>query len=104
MRSHQSEDVLAHPGQADLTSHVDFAALATVARRAGLHTDLKTQGDFLLGLGLLERAGRLGAKASSEGRTAISQAVERLAGPDQMGTLFKVLSITANADRRDERP
>lgn len=99
LRHHLSEDVLAHPGQADLTSHVDFAALAAVAKRAGLHTDLTTQGDFLLGLGLLERAGRLGAQASQEGRAAISHAVERLAGPDQMGALFKVLAITADAGR-----
>jgi SAM-dependent MidA family methyltransferase len=103
LRRHQSEDVLAHPGKADLTSHVDFAVLANAARCAGLQTDLTTQGDFLLGLGLLERAGRLGAQASPEGRTAISQAVARLAGPDQMGNLFKVLSITVSADWRNER-
>lgn len=99
LRRHLSEDVLAHPGQADLTSHVDFAALAAIAKRAGLHTDLATQGDFLLGLGLLERAGRLGAQASQEGRATISHAVERLAGPDQMGALFKVLAITADASK-----
>ncbi len=91
---HGFDDPLAHPGQADLTAHVDFAALAGKARRAGLETSLLPQGDFLLGLGLLERAGRLGAAADAGGRQAIRDAVDRLAGPDQMGTLFKALTVT----------
>jgi len=93
VRRHQPEDVLANPGHADLTSHVDFAALAAAARLEGLAAHFATQGDFLLRLGLLERAGRLGASADEAGREAIRSQVERLAGPDQMGTLFKVIAI-----------
>jgi SAM-dependent MidA family methyltransferase len=52
-----------------------------------------TQGSFLLAMGLLERAGNLGANADEAGRDAISAQVERLAGPDQMGDLFKVLAV-----------
>lgn len=96
VRRHAYDDVLAHPGGADVTSHVDFEALARVARRHGLATALTTQGDFLLGLGLLERAGRLGAGKSETVQESIRDAVERLAGPDQMGTLFKVLMVTNN--------
>lgn len=90
---HAYDDPLAHPGEADLTAHVDFAALATVARRAGLETGFATQGDFLLRMGLLERAGALGANADQATRARLSGEVERLAGPDRMGTLFKVLAI-----------
>jgi SAM-dependent MidA family methyltransferase len=54
---------------------------------------LTTQGEFLLSMGLLERAGLLGSQASEEARQTISDAVERLAGPDAMGTLFKILKI-----------
>jgi SAM-dependent MidA family methyltransferase len=93
LRKHAFTDVLAEPGEADLTAHVDFAALAVVARSAGLDAHLTTQGDFLLALGLLQRAGQLGAPLDEAGRQSISDAVERLAGPDQMGTLFKVLAI-----------
>lgn len=93
LRKHAFHDVLADPGEADLTAHVDFAALASVARAAGLDAHLTTQGDFLLALGLLQRAGQLGAALDEAGRTALQQAVERLAGPDQMGTLFKVLAV-----------
>lgn len=93
VRRHRSEDVFASPGEADLTSHVDFAALATVARGHGLDARLTTQGEFLLGMGLLERAGRLGHAADDAAREKIVADVERLAGPEQMGNLFKVLTI-----------
>jgi SAM-dependent MidA family methyltransferase len=90
---HAYDDPLAHPGEADLTAHVDFSALAAVARHAGLDAHLATQGDFLLDMGLLERAGSLGAKADEATRKRLSSEVERLAGPDHMGTLFKVLAV-----------
>ncbi len=90
---HAYDDPLAHPGEADLTAHVDFSALAATARQAGLDSHFATQGDFLLDMGLLERAGSLGAKADEATRRRLSDEVERLAGPDHMGTLFKVLAV-----------
>jgi len=93
VRKHRSEGVFDNPGEADLTSHVDFSALAAVARSHGLEAHTATQGEFLLGMGLLERAGRLGQAADEAAREKIAADVERLAGPDQMGELFKVLAI-----------
>ncbi len=93
LRNHEFDGVLEHPGEADLTAHVDFARLAEVATGHGLETALSTQGQFLLDQGLLERAGQLGSDKDEAGREAIRNAVERLAGPDQMGELFKVLSV-----------
>jgi SAM-dependent MidA family methyltransferase len=93
IRAHAYEHVLASPGEADLTAHVDFAVLAAVARSQGLAAHLTTQGDFLLQIGLLERAGLLGARADAAAREKISAAVERLAGPQAMGELFKVLAV-----------
>ncbi len=93
VRRHRPEDVLANPGEADVTTHVDFAALAEAARMEGLEPRLTTQGAFLLDLGLLERAGRLGAGLDEAGREALRGQAERLAGPDQMGSLFKVLAV-----------
>lgn len=94
LRRHRYEDVLASPGEADLTSHVDFAALAAAARAHGLAAQCATQGTFLLAMGLLERAGNLGASADEAGREKIRSEVERIAGPDAMGELFKVLAVT----------
>ena len=95
IRGHKFADVLARPGETDLTAHVDFSALARRASAEGaeVHGPMD-QGNFLVALGLLERAGRLGAKADQETREKLRLAVERLAGPDQMGTLFKAMSIT----------
>jgi NADH dehydrogenase [ubiquinone] 1 alpha subcomplex assembly factor 7 len=93
MRGHAFADPLAAPGEADLTAHVDFTALAAAARVAAVHGPI-AQRDFLLPLGLLQRASRLGANADMATRDSLAAAVDRLAGTDQMGTLFKVLAIT----------
>lgn len=93
---HRYEDVLASPGEADLTSHVDFAALDRAARAQGATVaGPLPQGQFLLELGLLERAGALGAGKSPDVQQTIQQSVDRLAGggDNQMGNLFKVLCI-----------
>jgi SAM-dependent MidA family methyltransferase len=94
---HRHDDVLAHPGEADITAHVDFARLRAVADRCGLKTSLSEQGRFLLDMGILERAGQLGANIDEDGRQALQDAVERLAGPDRMGGLFKVLAVASPA-------
>jgi SAM-dependent MidA family methyltransferase len=96
VRSHAPVDPLARPGEADLTALVDFEALARAALRAGAvpHGPVE-QGDFLLRLGLAERAGRLGADKDRSTRDGISADVQRLIGTDEMGSLFKVLAVTA---------
>jgi SAM-dependent MidA family methyltransferase len=94
LRLHAFDHPLAHPGEADLTSHVDFHALARVARSHGLKASLREQGQWLLDMGLLARAGSLGHRKSEAEQSAIADAVERLAGPDQMGRLFKVMEVT----------
>lgn len=93
VRRHRHDGLFVAPGEADLTAHVDFAALSMTCRQAGASSSVMKQGDFLLKMGLLERAGVLGANRSTEERNQLSAAVERLAGPDQMGNLFKVLVI-----------
>jgi SAM-dependent MidA family methyltransferase len=95
MQGHAFCDPLAEPGEADITAHVDFGALAAEARRAGAaaHGPM-SQGEFLTALGLVERAGRLGANADGSVREALRAAVDRLAGADEMGALFKVLALT----------
>ncbi|MCX8996570.1 class I SAM-dependent methyltransferase [Rhizobiaceae bacterium BDR2-2] len=95
---HEYDPPLAHPGEADLTSHVDFESLAAVALACGLHINgCVPQGDFLLGLGILERAGALGRGKDAITQEEITAAVERLAGTGQgrMGELFKVLAVSS---------
>ena len=98
VKDHRRADPLRQTGEADLTTHVDFAHLARIALQAGAATAAGSQqGAFLLRLGLLERAGRLGASADLETRVAIEAAVERLASDAGMGKLFKVLGIAGAA-------
>lgn len=96
VRSHAYADPLAAPGEADLTSHVDFAALAEVARAAGAAVfGPVAQGAFLRGVGLDLRAAQLKAKASPLQVAVIDAAVSRLTANDQMGRLFQVLALAA---------
>jgi SAM-dependent MidA family methyltransferase len=97
MANHAYVDALSSPGMHDLTSHVDFAALIGSVHDVGLkNTKQTTQGEFLLNLGLLERAGSLGRGKSEADQNRIRSEVERLAAPDQMGSLFKVLAIASD--------
>ena len=99
---HEFDPPLARPGEADLTSHVDFQVLAEAAAAAGAHVHRPlTQGDFLLGLGILERAGALGTGRDSLTQATITDAVNRLAGEGEgrMGALFKVLAVSGKKVR-----
>ena len=94
MRNHEFSNPFLNIGESDLTSHVDFAALRkTIADHKELETTATTQGEFLLEIGLLQRAGMLGSNKSTDIQEQISGQVERLAGPEQMGDLFKVFAF-----------
>jgi len=100
VRMHEYDPPLAHPGEADLTSHVDFQHLAETARAAGAYINgCVHQGDFLIGLGLMERAGVLGRDRDEDMQRGIQLAVDRLAGAGEgkMGELFKVLAVSSPA-------
>ncbi|MCB1500687.1 MAG: SAM-dependent methyltransferase [Bauldia sp.] len=92
---HRYADPLAEPGAADLTAHVDFAALARAAEAAGARPrPLLGQGDFLARLGIAARAARLAAGKDAATQDAIAAAVNRLVAPAAMGRLFKVLAVS----------
>jgi NADH dehydrogenase [ubiquinone] 1 alpha subcomplex assembly factor 7 len=92
---HRFADVLERPGEVDLSSHVDFGALARVAAAAGLDVaPLATQRDFLGRLGIVERATML-ARANPAHLEHLSAALKRLTHEDEMGTLFKAFCASA---------
>ena len=94
LRGGTQADPLADPGSADLTAHVDFAALAQAARSAGaaVHGPLP-QGLFLARLGLFQRTGALARIQQPATASRLLESAKRLAEPDQMGRLFKVLAV-----------
>ena len=80
-------------GEADLTVHADFPAVAEAARSAGIAVaPLLTQGEFLGRLGIGARAAAL-ARAHPERADQIGRQLHRLTDPEEMGTLFKVLCL-----------
>lgn len=99
VRAHRPTDPLADPGQADLTAHVDFEALAGAARAAGCaHTKLTPQGVFLERLGITARAQSLAKGQSGAKLDSLISAHRRLTHPEEMGILFKTLGLyPANA-------
>jgi len=93
VRGHAFVPVLHQPGEQDLTAHVDFAAVGHAATEYGAKTSaIITQGEWLEKLGIRSRASALAA-ANSDRADAIRAALERLTGPDQMGSLFKVMAV-----------
>ncbi|MDX9997674.1 MAG: SAM-dependent methyltransferase [Phenylobacterium sp.] len=94
LKRHQKVDVLTCPGAADLTVHADFPAVLSAARGAGAATHITTQGEFLLRLGLDQRAAAL-ARARPDRAAELARQRERLAAPDQMGELFKAAVIAS---------
>ncbi|HET8875678.1 MAG TPA: SAM-dependent methyltransferase [Casimicrobiaceae bacterium] len=86
-------DPFVWPGLSDLTSHVDFTAMAEAAERAGLQVaGFATQASFLLGCGILDLLRDVGAPETSAYLRAAS-AVQKLLSPAEMGELFKVLLL-----------
>ena len=95
IRAGRPADPFAQLGEADLTAHVDFGALAGVAAASGaaVHGPLP-QGVFLNRLGLHQRSFRL-AQTQSPGRAkTLLDAASRLAEPVHMGRLFKAFALT----------
>jgi NADH dehydrogenase [ubiquinone] 1 alpha subcomplex assembly factor 7 len=90
---HKYANVLGNPGDSDLSSHVDFAALARAAERSCAKAyGPVDQSALLRGLGIEYRAERLVA-AHPDQRDTIASSVHRLVSPQAMGTLFKALAI-----------
>lgn len=93
VRRHGYTPVLDAPGEADLTSHVDFEVLANAAQKKGLVALLSDQGDFLRAMGIEIRTAALLQHAREEQKESISSGLFRLTSDAQMGTLFKVLEV-----------
>ena len=94
VKGHARHPVLQAPGTADITSHVDFRALAEAAAAAGatVHGPV-LQGPFLERLGIAMRAATLSAGATPAQAADVETARARLTGANQMGALFKVLAV-----------
>src|SRR5207245_4088656 len=84
-----SSDALAHPGEQDLTAHVNFSALQAAGEAAGLKTEaLLTQGQFLT-----EIAARIWERGAGFGEWSPERTrqFQTLTHPEHLGRPFRVL-------------
>lgn len=84
---------LSHVGESDLTCHVNFGHLKTlsVAQGLGMREPLP-QGHFLKNLRIDKRVEALKRQNPSQG-AILDAAYTRLTHPQQMGTLFKAMTV-----------
>lgn len=96
--AHRSDtDVLAQPGMKDITSHIDFTAMALAAQEAGAEVvGYTSQARFLVNCGLLDRL------RGADMRTVA--AAQRLLAEHEMGELFKVLAFARSMPFPAEGP
>jgi NADH dehydrogenase [ubiquinone] 1 alpha subcomplex assembly factor 7 len=94
---HQYASPFERIGQQDLSHAVDFGALKRLIDQ-NLSVNLTSQAEFLLRLGLEQRLDYLCKKASSEQIMQLRNAAIRLIAPNEMGTLFNVLTIESCAN------
>jgi len=91
-------EVLARPGEQDLSVHVDFTAIARVAIEQGMRlSGYCAQARFLINTGLIDIAGDW-AKSQPDLGSAEAAArlggVQRLLSEAEMGELFKFMALT----------
>ena len=96
VQSHAPTDPLQSPGEADLTAHVDFEALAMAAQQAApqtAHSQLIPQGVLLERLGITARAEALAKRLTGNPLASQIAAHRRLTHPAEMGNLFQALAL-----------
>lgn len=95
-------NILDKPGEADLTAHVNFGAVARqiMEENMTVHGPV-SQGDFLQRLGIATRAEILKQAGTDQQKQDIDLALKRLTGQNtddhEMGALFKVIAFSSDA-------
>jgi SAM-dependent MidA family methyltransferase len=90
-------DVLARPGEQDITAHLDFTALASAAVDAGLEVlGYTTQAQFLVNCGITDVLAEANVENALRYAPLASEA-QKLLSPAEMGELFKVLAVGRGA-------
>ena len=93
-RHYAHSDPFFVPGLQDITSHVDFSAVASAGRASGLElAGYTSQAQFLVNCGITEVMSRTPAEDGAKFLPLANQA-NRLMSPAEMGELFKVIALS----------
>ncbi len=92
-RHHAHEDPFFLPGLQDITTHIDFSAIARAAADAGLDVcGYTSQAQFLINCGITDVLARTPPE-KTVAYLPLSAQVNRLTSPSEMGELFKVIAL-----------
>jgi SAM-dependent MidA family methyltransferase len=92
---HQANDnPLANIGLQDITAHVDFTTVGESAETCGLTVEFSNQTQFLIDCGITELLGEVTDRVSYE---KLLPGMQQLTSPNEMGELFKVMSLRSKA-------
>jgi SAM-dependent MidA family methyltransferase len=95
IRHHQHDNPFRFIGLQDITAHVDFTALARAAVDCNLDVSgFTSQAGFLLENGVAELAESQAKRLSDEQRYQLSQQMQKLLMPGQMGEVIKAILLT----------
>ena len=97
-RHHAHDDPFAFVGLQDITTHVDFSAVAAAAREGGATlAGYASQANFLINCGITELLAQTPASDARAYAPLVAQA-QKLLSPAEMGELFKVIALAKNVD------
>lgn len=101
-RQHQAGvDPYQSPGEQDITSHVNFTALRSIAEKRGLdYLALLTQAQFLIGIGEVNEFGdAFEDTVLPQERAKVALQLKHLVTPDGIGEIFQVLVLGRGVPR-----
>ena len=97
IKNHSVKNVLDEVGKADITYHLNFKVLEKIIKNFKVKCQgITTQRNFLINLGIKERAEIISKNLSFSKKADIYYRLNRLINEKQMGNLFKVMLITNN--------
>ena len=92
--NHKFANILKNIGNVDITHNINFNLFKKFAKQVGgLKNNLTTQKEFLLRMGIKQRAEIISKNQSFLNKADIYYRLERLINEKQMGNLFKVMLI-----------
>ena len=92
VKNHSYGKILSVPGNADITSHLNFKLFERILVAKNLYVQkIVTQSEFLQRMGILKRAEILSKKMTFRSKADMFYRLKRLLDTKEMGGLFKVM-------------
>ena len=92
VKKHRYISLLSQPGNADITSHINFKLFSEILKKNDLEVrKIVTQSEFLKKMGIIERANMISKKMTFKEKANVFFRLKKLLSYKEMGSLFKVL-------------